>query len=761
MSVSNGASANWSRTALISALMLLAAVGGFVLIRAYGVTLDAPAPSGPSFLAEAAAHERVDSLLHVLLALMVVIVVARGLGAFFQYLHQPAVVGEILAGILLGPSLLGRLLPEVSQYLLPATVAPFLEVLSQVGVILYMFLVGLELDPGLLRESGPTTLVIALSNIILPFLLGALLALDIYPKLATADVPFTLFALFLGVSMALTAFPVLARILTDRRMHKTRMATIALTCAAVNDVVGWCLLALVVSLVEARASGGLITTALAIGYIAVMLLLVRPAMVRLALLYGTRGRLTQGVMALVSVALLASALATHYIGIRPFFGAFLLGALIPHDSGMARELTDKLEDLVVVLLLPAFFAFTGMRTQIGLVHTPSQWLLCGLIILVACAGKIGGSMVGARVMGLPWRESAALGALMNTRGLVELIVLNVALDLKIISPVLFTMLVLMALVTALSTTPLLHLITRGRRLEASEEPAEASGAQAKAGPVAHQGGVLVPISNPEGMASLIDLAHAASRTADPLPRVVALVRMPAGGVRSGLREVERRVAPRTPILVAAMDHARSHGASLDAQAVWTDDPAADILRMAEEPQIGWVLLGHHRPVFGGDLMGGVVRQVLERVPPGVNVGVVIHGHQRPLERVVAVVDHSAEGRAALDLAMRITARAGGSLHAVLVPKAGAEPEPELADLIRDVGRSGGRWLHTDVLSQRTPARLSQVTRGDLVVMSMTLMDELGLPLDDEPGADRCVVAVRSGEAGASQALPVAGAGEAA
>lgn len=761
MSVSNGAGARWSRTALICALMLIAAVGGFLLLRVYGDTLGAPPPSGPTFLAAAAAHAKIDALLHVLLALMVVIIVGRTVGTLFQYLHQPAVVGEILAGILLGPSLLGRVLPEVSAYLLPGSVAPFLEVISQVGVILYMFLVGLELDPGLLRETGPATLVISTASIAMPFLLGGLLALELYGRFSSNDVPFTLFALFLGVSMSVTAFPVLARILTDRRIHRTRMATIALTCAAVNDVIGWCLLAFLVSLVQARVAGGLLTTVLAIGYIALMLLVVRPAMGRLALLYGTRGRLTQGVMAIVSVALLASALATHFIGVHAVFGAFLLGAVIPHDSGMARELTDKLEDVVIVLLLPAFFAFTGMRTQIGLVQTAEQWLVCGLIILVASAGKFGGSVLAARTSGLGWRDAAALGTLMNTRGLMELIVLNIGLDLHIISPTLFAMLVLMALVTTLLTTPLLHLITRGRRLEASEEPAEASGAQAKAGPVAHQGGVLVPISNPEGMASLIDLAHAASRTADPLPRVVALVRMPAGGVRSGLREVERRVAPRTPILVAAMDHARSRGASLDAQAVWTDDPAADILRMAEEPQIGWVLLGHHRPVFGGDLMGGVVRQVLERVPPGVNVGVVIHGHQRPLERVVAVVDHSAEGRAALDLAMRITARAGGSLHAVLVPKAGAEPEPELADLIRDAGRSGGRWLHTDVLSQRTPARLSQVTRGDLVVMSMTLMDELGLPLDDEPGADRCVVAVRSGEAGASQAPPVAGAGEAA
>ena len=280
----------------------------------------------------------------------------------------------------------------VSKSLLPPEVAPFLGIMAQVGVILYMFLVGLELDPGLLRKRGHATVAISHASIIAPFLLGATLALFLYPRLSTSDVPFTVFALFMGVSMSVTAFPVLARILTDRKIHTTRMGVIALTCAAVDDVTAWCLLAFVVSVVQARMSGALFTAGLTLGYIAFMAFVVRPGMVRLTRLYGTRGRLTQGVMALVFVALLLSALATDLIGIHALFGAFALGAIIPHDSGLARELTDRLEDLVVVLLLPAFFAFTGMRTQIGLVSGLENWLICGLIVLVASVGKFGGSV---------------------------------------------------------------------------------------------------------------------------------------------------------------------------------------------------------------------------------------------------------------------------------------------------------------------------------------------------------------------------------
>jgi Kef-type K+ transport system membrane component KefB len=734
------------------ALMLGVAAVGYWLIRMRGVGLTPPDPAiGQPVFGPAGAAAQVDALMHVLLALVVVIVVARGVGSLFAYFAQPPVVGEILAGILLGPSVLGRFAPAAQAYLLPKEVAPFLGVLSQVGVILYMFLVGVELDPTLLRKRGHATLAISHASIVTPFLLGALLALYVYPTLATRDVPFTVFSLFMGVSMSVTAFPVLARILTDRRMHKSRMGVIALTCAAIDDVTAWCLLAFVVSVAQARASGAFITFASAVGYIALIVLVARPAMVRLSRLYGIKGRLTQGVMALVFVALLLSALATDAIGIHAVFGAFALGAVIPHDTGLARELTDRLEDLVVVLLLPAFFAFTGLRTQIGLVTTGDQWILCGLIIVVASVGKFGGSLVAARLTGLGWRDSSALGVLMNTRGLMELIVLNIGLELRVLSPTLFAMLVLMALVTTFATTPVLHLITRGFKLY-DEEAAKSTDESPPAG-----GGLLVPVSNPEGLASLLDLASAATRPEDPPPRVLALVRRPAGGIRSGLREIDRKEAPRSPVLTQAIDHARSVGAAIDAQALWTDDAAGDILDLAAQPTIGWLLLGYHRPVFGGDLLGGVVKEVLDGMSErAVNVGVVIHGHERAIERVFAVVDDSADGKAGLELAARIVQKKTSTLHAVLVPHKGeSDPPPALEELLREAGKTAGKWLHSDVLTQRNPAALAYQTHGDLVVIGMALADELGLPLDDVPGAERCVVLVRGARHKAAVVAPVA------
>jgi Kef-type K+ transport system membrane component KefB len=740
------------RTLVGYALMLAGTVAVYFLIRSFGLGLSAPPPPAGSQFGALGASAHADALLHVLLALAVVIVVARALGTLFSYFQQPPVVGEIVAGILLGPSLLGRVAPALSDQLLPKSVAPFLNVLSQVGVILYMFLVGLELDPGLLRKRGHATVAISHASIITPFLLGSVLALHLYPRLSSADVPFTVFSLFLGVSMSVTAFPVLARILTDRKIHKTRMGVIALTCAAVDDVTAWCLLAFVVSVVQARMAGVVATFAMTVGYIALMVGAVRPMMVRLARVYGTRGRLTQGVMAAVFVALLLSALATDAIGIHAVFGAFALGAVIPHDSGLARELTDRLEDLVVVLLLPAFFAFTGMRTQIGLV-SGGDWYVCGLIIVVASAGKLGGSLVAARLTGLGWRDAAALGTLMNTRGLMELIVLNIGLELRVLSPTLFAMLVLMAVVTTFATTPVLHAITRGQRLAEEQEKASEP---AHATPSAVADGILVPISNPEGLVPLLDLATSATRPGDPPARVLALVRRPAGGIRSGLREIERKEPPRAPILVQAIDHARSRDRNIDAQAVWTDDPAQDILQFASAPQIGWLLLGYHRPVFGGDLMGGVVKEILDAMPGRqLNVGVVIHGHERALDRVFAVIDATADGRAALELAVRVTQSQRSTVHAVLVPEPEGEPARELTDMVREAGRRAGRWLHTDVLKARNPAALAYQTHGDLVVIGMRLADELGLPLDDVPGAERCVVLVRGASTeAASHVVPV-------
>ncbi len=442
---------------LFYVLMVAAAVFGFLGIQSQGELLSGP-PHTPGNVG--AIQEQIDTLLHVLLALAVVIITARLVGTVFKFLAQPPVIGEVIGGILLGPSLLGRLSPALSQTLLPAAAAPFLGIIAQLGVILYMFLVGLELDLKLLRRSGHATLAISHASIVVPFLLGSALALRLYERLAGPGVPFTSFALFLGVCMSITAFPVLARILTDRRIQRTRMGTIALTCAAVDDVTAWCLLAFVVSVAQAKLGGAVLTVAMTIGYIILMFVVARPLIARLVPVLETFDRITETGMAAIFVALLLSALATEVIGIHAIFGAFLLGAVTPHNSRVAKELTERLEDIVRVMFLPAFFAFTGMRTQIGLLTTASDWIACGAIILVATVGKFGGTFIAARLTGLDWRDSAGLGILMNTRGLVELIVLNIGLDLKVISPPLFAMLVVMALVTTFLTSPVLHLITR-------------------------------------------------------------------------------------------------------------------------------------------------------------------------------------------------------------------------------------------------------------------------------------------------------------
>jgi Kef-type K+ transport system membrane component KefB len=445
------------RMAIMYGAMVVGAVGLFLVIDHRGRGLVAPAPAQPGPRGAAAVGGTPDPLVHVLGALTAVLITGRLLGLLFRYVGQPPVIGEVVGGILLGPSLLGRVWPEAAAVVLPPSVAPFLGVIAQLGVVLYMFLVGLELNPRVLRERAHATVAISHASILAPFLLGAALALVLYPRLSSRDVPFTSFALFLGAAMSITAFPVLARILTDRRMQRTPLGVLALGCAATDDVTAWCLLAFVVAVDRADVGAAVPVLVLTAAFIAFMLLVAQPVAARLLARLG-EVRLTPGVVALVFTALLLSAITTELIGIHAIFGAFLLGVVIPHDSPIARAFVAKLEDLVTVLLLPAFFAFTGMRTRIGLVSGLEQWLVCGLIILVATVGKFGGTLAAGRFTGLPWREAAGLGVLMNTRGLMELIVLNIGLDLGVISPTLFAMMVLMALGTTVATTPMLHLL---------------------------------------------------------------------------------------------------------------------------------------------------------------------------------------------------------------------------------------------------------------------------------------------------------------
>ena len=449
-----------ARTAIAYAFMIGGAVAAFAWIGHLGAGLPAATPAAPTS-AGLASGPRPDLLPRLLLALLAVIATARVMAALFQRLHQPPVIGEVIAGIVLGPSLLGRVAPEVAAFVFPAAVVPHIGMLSQVGVILFMFLVGVHLDTGLLGQRRHAVVAISHASIVVPFVLGAALALLLYPRLSGGDVPFVTFALFVGVAMSITAFPVLARILRDRGIQNTPIGVLAISCAAVDDVTAWCLLALLIAVARQQAGAFLLTAALVVAYVAFMLAVVRPALRRLVARVETSEDARPIAVAMLLVGVVASALATEAIGIHALFGAFFLGALIPNESKLAQELSARVEDVVLVLLLPAFFAVTGLRTQMGLLQTAEQWLLCLAILAVACLGKIGGAAAAARATGLPWRESAALGALMNTRGLMELIVLNVGLDLGLISPTLFTMMVFMAVLTTLGTAPLLSALKIG------------------------------------------------------------------------------------------------------------------------------------------------------------------------------------------------------------------------------------------------------------------------------------------------------------
>jgi Kef-type K+ transport system membrane component KefB len=442
--------------------MLAGAVGLFFLIREVGEGLVAPDAPPAAVSVAAPKAGQVDVVLHVLTTLAAVIGLGFALGRLLARVGQPPVIGEILAGILLGPSLLGAISPEAMHRLIPGRdadphgqVVSALTAVAQLGVVLYMFLVGLDLNAAKLRERAHAAVAISHTSIVLPFVLGTALALWLYPHLSHRGVPFTSFALFMGAALSVTAFPVLARILHDRGLDKTEAGTVALGCAAADDVTAWCLLALVVGVAQAQVGGAAATALGAVGFIAGMFLVVRPLAAWVCRRLEHPGPLPAAAVPALFVAVLLSALATEAIGVHAVFGAFLLGVVIPHESRLAREVTRRLKDVVTVLLLPAFFALTGMKTEVGLLAGWENWLFCGAIVLVATVGKFGGTVAAARLTGHGWREAAALGAMLNTRGLMGLIVLDIGLSMGVISPTLFAMMVLMALVTTMVTSPAL------------------------------------------------------------------------------------------------------------------------------------------------------------------------------------------------------------------------------------------------------------------------------------------------------------------
>jgi Kef-type K+ transport system membrane component KefB len=404
-------------------------------------------------------HNFQDPLAILLAQIITIILVARFFGWVFKKIGQPSVIGEIIAGIVLGPSLLGMYFPEFSGALFPVESLGNLKFLSQIGLILFMFVIGMELDLKVLKNKANEAVVISHASIVIPFALGIGLAYFVYNRFAPEGVKFLSFSLFMGIAMSITAFPVLARIVQERGIHKTRLGAIVITCAAADDITAWCILAVVIAIVKAGTFvSSLYIISLALIYVIAMLFIVKPFLKRIGDLYGTKDSIIKPVVAIFFLVLILSSYATEVIGIHALFGAFMAGAIMPDVPKFRTIFIDKVEDVSVILLLPLFFVFTGLKTEIGLINDPYLWKVTGFIILVAVVGKFLGSALAAQFVGQNWRDSLTIGALMNTRGLMELIVLNIGLELKVLTPEVFTMMVIMALVTTFMTGPALDLI---------------------------------------------------------------------------------------------------------------------------------------------------------------------------------------------------------------------------------------------------------------------------------------------------------------
>lgn len=597
-----------------------------------------------------------DPLTRFIAQTTAIIIVSRALGLLTRRLGQPMVIAEITAGIVLGPSILGYIWPEANEVLFPASSLGILQLVSQLGLILFMFLIGLELDPRLLRGRGHTSVAISHTSIIVPFALGALLAWYLYPRWSSADVRFSAFVLFLGAAMSITAFPVLARILSERRLLRTRVGAVTIACAAVDDVTAWCILAFVVA--SARAAGfesASITTILALAYILFMFFAVRPLLKRLADQGSTKDGLSQNLVAVVMLLLLASSWATELIGIHALFGAFLFGAVLPREGGLAHALAEKIEDLVIVVLLPLFFAYSGVRTQLTLLNGPTAWLTCCLIILVACLGKFGGSFVAARLTGLSWRESGALGILMNTRGLMELIVLNIGLDLGVISPTLFAMMVVMALVTTFMTTPILSLVYTQEEL-ARDVLGDSATATASAPPTPRGESerslrTLVCVASERSGPGLLDVATALT---GPGSRGVHALHLIAPTDRASFY-VDGAQGPTDerehPVLKPLLERARTLGVNVKPLAFVSNDPADDISRIAEVKEVDLIVIGWHKPLLRQSILSGTVARVLKESPAA--VGVFVDRGAAAVRRVLVPFVGTPHDYAALALVQRL------------------------------------------------------------------------------------------------------------
>ncbi|MCC3431977.1 MAG: cation:proton antiporter [Microcoleus sp. PH2017_04_SCI_O_A] len=612
----------------------------------------------------------------VLLEVLIVIALSRLVGLAFRAIKQPQVIGEIVAGIMLGPSLLGLVAPDLGAALFPAEAVPFLNVLSEVGLIFFMFLIGLELNPKYLKNNLDVAILTSHVSILVPFSLGSVLALLLYPIVSNNSVSFTAFAMFLGAAMSITAFPVLARIITEHNLQNTKLGTLALTCAAVDDVTAWCLLAVAIAVTRTNSMVGALPTIFeSIVYIGFMLTVVRWFLQRLSKHYNRTGKLSQLVLSGIYMGVVASALITEWIGIHLIFGAFLLGAAMPKNAGLTRELAEKTEDFVLIFLLPIFFAYSGLRTQIGLLNSPELWLLCAAVLGVAIIGKYFGTYVAARVCGISNREASALGWMMNTRGLTELIVLNIGLSLGVVSPLLFTMLVIMALVTTFMTSPLLEWTYPKKliRLDISEVSSD-DDSELKDSPMGGESEeinrellpkyrILVPVANPSTQKGLLQLAIALAQPAadtggsdlqSAAVHPLSLIELNENyGFESTPVEADRIIQERRSKLSELIESLELPDAKKFVHPIIrvTKDVARETAQIAELDRADLILVGWHRPTFSSNRLGGRVGQILSNAT--VDVAIFVDRGRERLNNLLVPYAANIHDDLGLELALRL------------------------------------------------------------------------------------------------------------
>jgi Kef-type K+ transport system membrane component KefB len=562
-----------------------------------------------------------ETIGRLMLAIAAVILAARLVGSLIARFSQPRVMGEVLAGILLGPTLLGAIWPEAQEYLFPPDIIPLLSGAAQIGLVFYLFLVGMELDPRIVRERIGQAAFISNTSVAFPIALGFLAAIPVY-ELLSPDIRYLPFALFMGVAMSITAFPVLARILIERRMLKRPVGALSMAGAAIDDVTAWCLLALATA-VTGTGSGSHVfqVIGLAALFTAGMLIIGRRLLGRLSKAYDEVGQVPVLWLGVIFVGVLLSAYVSQQIGIAAIFGAFVMGLIMPRRAGLTEDVSSRFEHFVVLVLLPLFFVVTGLRTEVGSLNRPILWVVTLGLIAVAVAGKFLGAMLAARFSGFRLRDSAAIGALMNTRGLTELIVLNIGLDLGVISSQLFTMLVIMALVTTFMAGPILRLIDP--RQELSEpvvdelrraRPATTDRFEVPTPPKS----IMVAPQDPENVDALLELAEPLAKSTPPREVIIAQVVIPDRFVTGVVRDlehadnVEEELNERAQALV-------ERGTAARVVAFNTVLPGQDYVRLASEQEVDLIMLDGRRPLLGEGVPRGAVGQVLEQAPCDVAV----------------------------------------------------------------------------------------------------------------------------------------------